>query len=76
MLEFGNPIIITFTINEISYQAEEGMTWNQWVNSKYKTDYWENDGSAIIDNNNMMVITGISVNDTIIANYTYQTEFD
>ena len=27
--------IITFTIGGISYQAEEGMTWNEWVFSEY-----------------------------------------
>ena len=27
--------LINFTIDGTSYQAEEGMTWEQWVNSKY-----------------------------------------
>lgn len=30
--------IITFTINGTSYQAEEGMTWGEWVKSDYNTD--------------------------------------
>ena len=30
--------LITFTIAGTSYQAEEGMTWEQWVNSSYNTD--------------------------------------
>lgn len=29
--------LITFTINSTSYQAEEGMTWGDWVNSSYNT---------------------------------------
>lgn len=32
--------MITFTIEGITYQAEEGMTWGQWIDSKY------NDGSV------------------------------
>ena len=36
--------LITFTIESIPYQAEEGMTWGEWVNSKYNVDkyYWKN----------------------------------
>lgn len=29
--------IITFKIDETEYQAEEGMTWEEWVNSEYNT---------------------------------------
>lgn len=33
--------LITFTINGIAYQAEEGMTWEEWCNSKYNTrEFW------------------------------------
>lgn len=28
---------IMFTINDVSYQAEAGMTWREWVNSAYNT---------------------------------------
>lgn len=31
------PVIISFTIKGTSYQAEEGMTWGQWVESSYNT---------------------------------------
>lgn len=30
--------LINFTIAGTSYQAEEGMTWEEWVNSSYNTD--------------------------------------
>ena len=30
--------LITFTIDSVTYQAEKGMTWEQWVNSRYNTD--------------------------------------
>lgn len=28
---------ISFTIDNVTYQAEEGMTWRQWIESKYNT---------------------------------------
>lgn len=35
----GDISLITFTIAGTSYQAEEGMNWEQWVaNTKYNTD--------------------------------------
>ena len=30
--------LITFYIDNTQYQAEEGMTWEEWVNSEYNTD--------------------------------------
>ena len=33
-----NKNLIAFTIAGTSYQAEEGMTWEQWVNSTYNKD--------------------------------------
>jgi hypothetical protein len=29
--------LITFTVDGIEYQAEEGMTWKEWANSSYNT---------------------------------------
>ena len=29
--------MITFSIDNVSYQAEEGMTWREWINSSYNT---------------------------------------
>lgn len=33
----GVVTLIDFTIDGTSYQAEEGMTWEQWCNSSYNT---------------------------------------
>lgn len=33
----GNRLI-TFTFNSVTYYAEDGMTWEEWVNSEYNTD--------------------------------------
>jgi hypothetical protein len=30
--------LITFTVDGVEYQAEETMTWEEWVNSEYNTD--------------------------------------
>ena len=35
---FDYGTLITFTIDDIEYQAEEGMTWADWVESGYNTD--------------------------------------
>lgn len=39
------PEMIVFTIEDVTYYAEEGMTWREWVDSKYNTNgyYWRND---------------------------------
>ena len=34
----GGSNTISFTIEGTSYQAEEGMTWKEWINSDYNTD--------------------------------------
>lgn len=31
-------VIISFSIEGVSFQAEEGMTWRKWANSEYNTD--------------------------------------
>ena len=33
----GGVTLINFTIDGTTYQAEEGMTWEQWCNSSYNT---------------------------------------
>ena len=34
----GPTNIIDFSLDGVNYQAEEGMTWMQWVHSKYNTN--------------------------------------
>ena len=34
----GEVVIINFSIEDFQFQAEEGMTWREWVNSEYNTD--------------------------------------
>ena len=39
--------IISFTIGNIAYQAEEGMKWGEWVESEYNTRGFEIEGTSI-----------------------------
>ena len=42
---YEGAIALNFTINNVAYQADEGMTWAEWCNSDYNT------GGFYIDNN-------------------------
>ncbi len=68
--------LITFTINGITHQAIEGMTWGDWVDSEYNTiqavdeksdGIWSTLYEANITLNNMSVFW----NDPIVANESY-----
>lgn len=43
----GGATLISFTIDGTSYQAEDGMTWAQWVDSSYNTGGFMNVGTWI-----------------------------
>ena len=45
--------IVAFTIDGTSYQAEEDMTWGEWVESKYNTleIMIHSDGQQVVDKN-------------------------
>ena len=36
--ESHEAVIISFSIEDFQFQAEEGMTWREWVNSEYNTE--------------------------------------
>lgn len=42
------PTLITFTIEDTEYQAEEGMTWGEWIGSEYHYD--QDEFEIIIEN--------------------------
>ena len=49
----NNTNIITFTISDVEYQAEEGMTWAEWIESEYNTgNYFINSYDYISKDNN------------------------
>ena len=71
--------LITFTVAGVEYQAEEGMTWGEWVNSEYNVDGYRifNDmieksisGTPhwIFDN------TYVVISDLIKSNYSYNLQ--
>lgn len=71
----GGAVIINFTIDGTAYQAEEGMTWEQWCDSSYNTGdytisnnmiYSPSNGNFIWYGNNHELSTNI-----IIANREY-----
>ena len=70
----GGATLISFTIDGTSYQAEEGMTWSQWVDSSYNTGSFTNIDNFIFNPSSYGVsYNGISVtsSEIIVANRTY-----
>jgi len=51
LAELNKPSLISFTFEGTTYQAEEGMTWGEWVNSEYNT------GGFVIDENDNSIGT-------------------
>jgi hypothetical protein len=70
--------MITFEIGSTDYQAEEGMTWLQWVDSEYNTDgyYFNSDENCIMEPAGYMAV-GASPSVTIVPDrrYTIDTIF-
>lgn len=68
-------VLISFTVEGTSYQAEEGMTWAEWIESDYNTS------SSIINSEGSVKTTtgsyvtyngsGIPVSDAIVADGAY-----
>ena len=43
------PTLITFTIDGVTYQAENGMTWNEWTDSDYNADgFWVDEDTSCV----------------------------
>lgn len=86
LMKFKKPVnLITFTIKDATYQAEEGMTWGQWVNSEYNTDGYYIDSwnscvikpsddvwvHTVVDNSNNYV----NASSSIYNNYNYKIAY-
>ena len=64
------PRIITFIVNNVEYQAEEGMSWEKWCNSEYNIDeFWCNENNIRINYGSM--IQGQTPSDVICDGCTY-----
>lgn len=64
--------VINFTIGGVSYQADVGMTWNEWIDSEYNIDGFEKDtvDDLILDKNGYN-INGIILSDVIVSEKNY-----
>ena len=77
----GGATLINFTIDGTSYQAEDGMTWSQWVNSSYNTGgFYIRDLTTYVyfPNGSYVSTEGfagdtVGKSETIITNGTYYT---
>lgn len=58
---------IKFTIDGTSYEADEGMTWGEWVNSSYNTGGFVIQGQKIMRNN--YVVRKNSGGDALSSDY-------
>jgi len=63
--------LISFNVVNASYQAEEGMTWGEWVNSKYNTDGFYAVGDRIAVPSGAMQVAGATSSSIIVANTRY-----
>jgi len=78
---FSEVTLISFTIGGVTimttYQAEQGMTWGEWVASQYNTDGFRKQGDYIVSSQDFIVTNfgGAEVNasDIISAGVTYYT---
>ena len=65
--------IISFTIDGVSYQAEEGMTWAEWINSDYNIgNFFQSKYDNICKDTKTQVLTETS-EQKIIAGMSYAT---
>ena len=71
--------IITFTVEGEEYQAEERMTWGEWVDSEYNTDGYSKHmfGGVVIDDYRCIVSDeyGTSFEDFIVGNHEYYLDY-
>lgn len=80
--DFGeeNGNLITFTVDGIEYQAEEGMTWGQFCNSEYNTgifiiknDFIYTTDNKIVNDNNS--VHKMSSDEKVISGGVYYITF-
>ena len=72
--------LISFTAEGVTYQAEEGMTWGEWIDSDYNTEGFGVSANEILAPNGYYVWENynhsgspnkVVVGDTIVENYDY-----
>lgn len=69
-----NNNLITFSIKDVEYQAKEGMTWEEWVDSEYNTNDFHISGYNIWRNLYKVkydISRSVLITDIITNNYNY-----
>ena len=61
---------ISFIIYNLEFQAEQGMTWQEWVNSSYNTNEFYISGNFVYSKANKS-ISSVKPTDVIISGKTY-----
>ena len=67
----AQPKIINFTIEDVPYQAEEGMTWLQWIDSDYNTGNFVIDEYGDVRTEDGWIINHASAESVIIEGEAY-----
>lgn len=82
----GGTNLISFTIDGTKYEAEDGMTWGEWIESDYNTaGFYEYNDRVVIDEDSLArvileflyvskiadISEVVNVTDTIIQGYSY-----
>ena len=67
---------MAFTIDGTSYQAEEGMTWEEWIKSSYNVDGFIIHGTTI-EKSTTVAYNGawVHTTDIIISGATYVYDY-
>lgn len=61
----------TITVNGVSYQCEQGMTWSAWVASAYNTGGYKVSGTQINDSTGTKHVSGVTTTTTINVGTTF-----
>lgn len=59
--------LTTFTIDGTSYQADIGMTWNDWIGSSYNVNSYEVLDGDVVDNTQSSRIASVQPTDVITS---------
>lgn len=82
-ITISSSALMTFYIDGTTYQAEEGMTWGEWVESDYNSEAWYFEEVLLPDRQKFILIWGlapdiylnVSPEDVIQSNYDYETSW-
>lgn len=68
---YTGPTIITFTIGSTQFNCEDGMTWNEFINSDFNNGDVAYDPDIMCVHYNFQEIKDVGLGDFILANHTY-----